>query len=49
MNFRQWLEQHGCTVEVTQADDGSGYEVWTVRTQDGWRFDGVTVQTAGAS
>lgn len=25
MEFAHWLEQHGCTVEVTQEDDGGGY------------------------
>ena len=25
MDFKNWLESQGCSVEVTQEDDGSGY------------------------
>jgi hypothetical protein len=31
VDFREWLEGQGCQVEVTQGDDGGGYEVWEVR------------------
>ena len=27
MRFEDWLRSHGCNVEVTQEDDGSGYTV----------------------
>lgn len=27
MNFIEWLQLQGCTVEITQEDDGSGYQV----------------------
>lgn len=30
MDFKEWLELMGCYVEVTQEDDGSGYECWDV-------------------
>ncbi len=40
MIFKDWLEQHGCQVEVTQEDDGSGYVCLSVElpAEDGeWR------------
>lgn len=30
MKFSEWLESIGCYVQVTQRDDGSGYEVLEV-------------------
>lgn len=30
MDFKDWLEQHGCMVEIAQEDDGSGYVVLEV-------------------
>jgi hypothetical protein len=44
MTFQQWLESQGCTVEVTQDDDGSGYVVLDVITPDGNHHD-VTVNS----
>jgi hypothetical protein len=35
MGFVQWLELQGCHVEITQADDGSGYIVTDVTMPDG--------------
>lgn len=39
MDFKTWLELQGCVIEVTQEDDGSGYECWTVTTPDGTEID----------
>jgi hypothetical protein len=35
MEFVQWLELQGCHVEITQADDGSGYFCADVTMPDG--------------
>lgn len=35
VNFAEWLRLQGCVVEVTQEDDGSGYEVLQVTTPTG--------------
>lgn len=42
--FIAWLQAHGCTVEVTQPDDGSGYACLDVETPEGGTYD-VTVQS----
>jgi len=42
MRFKDWLESVGCSVEVTQPDDGGGYVCLAVRTPDGSEYD-VTV------
>jgi hypothetical protein len=43
--FIAWLREQGCTVEVTQPDDGGGYVVMDVETPDGAAYD-LTVQTS---
>jgi hypothetical protein len=45
MSFKAWLESQGCTVEVTQEDDGSGYICLEVITPDHARHD-VTVSNS---
>jgi hypothetical protein len=30
MEFKEWLERQGCTVEVTQEEEGNGYVVLEV-------------------
>lgn len=42
MDFKRWLESQGCTVEVTQDDDGGGYVCLLVTDPAGVRYD-VTV------
>lgn len=45
MDFKEWLELQGCVVEVTQEDDGSGYEVLQVTTPLGGIYT-MNVDTA---
>lgn len=42
MDFKDWLERQGCTVEVTQEEDGNGYFCLDVRIPEGELFD-ITV------
>jgi hypothetical protein len=35
MSFKNWLISMGCWIEVTQANDGSGYECWAITLPDG--------------
>ena len=42
MSFMTWLQLQGCTVEVTQDDDGSGYVCLEIILPDGARYD-ITV------
>lgn len=42
MTFREFLERNGCTVDVTQENDGSGYVCYDVTLPDGTHHD-VTV------
>lgn len=44
MTFIDWLEDQGCSVEITQEDDGSGYVYLDVETSEGMRFV-VSVET----
>ena len=43
MNFRKWLEEQGCTVDVYQYAKGDGYYCAMVTTPDDLTYD-VTVQ-----
>lgn len=45
MKFSEWLEQQGCFVQITQEDDGSGYETMEVTPLDSNDTYDITVQT----